>query len=152
MGSPLEALLVIPMALLIIGVVFLAVTFQNALGFGENSLGTSGFDNIQPQMKQTRYDSRGQFNTTLKTVSRDTITIKEIRLTDKIEDEECTIQKTTRKTNLKYWETINITAMCPRKIQQDLYTLSAHIKYTTKNNSKTLIEESGDIIGNVEDQ
>ena len=151
MGSPFEALLVIPMALLIIAVLFLGLTFQNALTFGENNLGTSGFDNIQPQMMQTHYDSRGQFTTTLKTVSWDPVTIKEIKLIDKIEDESCTILKTTRKTNLKHWETINLTASCPRKLRQDLYTLKAIIKYTEKNDTKTVLEESGDIIGNVDE-
>jgi hypothetical protein len=101
-------------------------------------------------MKLTHYDSRGHFNTTFKTVSRDPITIKEIKLIDKIEDEPCTIKKTTRKMNLKYWETINITAECPGKLPLDLYTLTAYIKYTTRNNTKTLIEESGDIVGNIE--
>jgi hypothetical protein len=151
MGSPLEALIVIPMALLIIAVIFLAVTFQNSLNYGENNLGTTGFDNIQPQMKQTHFSSKGRFNTTLKTVSSDPISIKEIRLMDKIEDEDCTILKTTRKTNLKYWETINITAICIRKNRQDLYTLAARVTYTTKSDPETLREESGSIIGHVEE-
>ena len=150
MGSPLEALIIIPLVILVIAVIFLALTFQNTLSYGENSLGTTGFNNIQPQMKQTHYDSRGEFNTSFKTVSRDTIHIKEIKLVDKIEDEPCTILKTTRKMNLRYWDTINVTAMCPGKIQQDLYTLTAYVTYVRKNDTQTTLEESGEIIGNVE--
>ena len=148
MGSPFEALLVIPFALFILAAIFLAGTFQNSMTFGENNLGTSGFDIIQPQMKQTHYQSRGEFTTTFKTVSRKPVNITSIRIIDKINDELCTITDTSRKTDLRYWEMINITADCPRQNAGDLYTLTATVKYV--NNESREFEETGTLTGNIE--
>lgn len=153
MSSFLQAVMVIPMVFILFLLIFLINTLENTMDFAENSVGRTGFHDIQPLTKTSHYHLNGTYTTSFKTISKAPITIKELILKDKIDDEECRIEKIDSKQNLKYWETFNITARCPIKRLQDLYTITAYITYTvnnTEDDSEETKQEIGDIVGNVE--